>query len=33
MNLSEYEKIVLEILQSCEIERRIASLLMRKFEK
>ena len=33
VNLFEYEKIGLEILQSCEIERKMTSLLMQKFEK
>ena len=33
VNLFEYEKIGPIILQSCEIERKMASLLMQKFEK
>ena len=33
MNLFEYEKIGPEILRKCEIERKMASLLMQKCSK
>ena len=33
MYLFEYEKIGIESLQSCEIQRKMEPLLMRKFEK
>ena len=33
MNLFEYEKIGPEILRKCKIERKMPSLLMRKYSK